>query len=211
MSLLDGALPSVAVPAVESTPELLLPDADAWERWLDRYHAESNGVRLVLAKGGATTPTRLTHGEALEVALLFGWIDGQSGKRDDVTWTVRFTPRRPRGQWSKRNVGIAERLIGEGRMRPAGLAEVERARADGRWEAAYHGSASISVPADLAQALAADRAAAATFDGLSAQNRYAILYRLTTAKRPETRARRLEQFLGMLARGETIHPQRARS
>lgn len=201
----------MAVSAVESTPELLVPDPGAWEQWLDRYHAESSGVRLVLAKRGATTPTSLTHGEALEVALMFGWIDGQLGKRDDATWTVRFTPRRPRGPWSKRNVDIAERLIGEGRMRPAGLTEVERARADGRWEAAYHGSASISVPEDLAQALAAAPAAAAAFDGLSAQNRYAILYRLTTAKRPETRARRLQQFIDLLARGETIYPQRSRS
>jgi uncharacterized protein YdeI (YjbR/CyaY-like superfamily) len=199
------------VSAVESTPELLVPDPGAWERWLDTYHRESSGVRLVLAKGGATTPTRLTHGEALEVALMFGWIDGQSGKRDNATWTVRFTPRLPRCPWSKRNVGIAERLIGEGRMRPAGLAEVERARADGRWDAAYHGSATISVPEDLTRALAADPAAAAAFEGLSAQNRYAILYRLTTAKRAETRARRLEQFVDMLARGETIYPQRPRS
>jgi uncharacterized protein YdeI (YjbR/CyaY-like superfamily) len=205
---LNGALPFVTVSAIESTPELLVPDPGAWERWLDRHHAVSTGVRLVLAKRGATTPTRLTHSEALEVALMFGWIDGQLGKRDDATWTVRFTPRRSRGPWSKRNVGIAERLIGEGRMRPAGLAEVERARADGRWEAAYRGSASISVPEDLAQALAAAPAAAAAFNGLSAQNRYAILYRLTTAKRAETRARRLEQFVDMLARGETIHPQR---
>lgn len=201
----------MAVSPVESTPELLVPDPGAWERWLDRHHAEASSVRLVLAKRGATKPTRLTHGEALEVALMFGWIDGQLGKRDDATWTVRFTPRRPGGAWSKRNVGIAERLIDEGRMRSAGLAEVERARADGRWEAAYHGSASISVPEDLAQALAADPAAAAAFDGLSAQNRYAILYRLTTAKRAETRARRLGQFVDMLARGQTIHPQRPQS
>lgn len=201
----------MAVAGFDSTPELLVPDPGAWERWLDGHHAESSGVRLVLAKRGATTPTPLTHGEALEVALMFGWIDGQLGKRDEVTWRVRFTPRRPRSPWSKRNVGIAERLIGEGRMRPAGLAEVERARSDGRWETAYHGSASISVPEDLAQALAADPAAAAAFDALSAQNRYAILYRLTTAKRADTRARRLGQFVDMLARGETIHPQRPRS
>lgn len=201
----------MAVSAVESTPELLVPDLGAWEEWLDRHHTESRGVRLVLAKRGVTTPTRLTHREALETALMFGWIDGQLGKRDEATWTVRFTPRRPRGAWSKRNVAIAVRLIGEGRMRPAGLAEVERARADGRWEAAYHGSASISVPDDLAQALDAAPAAAAAFDGLSAQNRYAILYRLTTARRADTRTRRLEQFIDMLARGETIHPQRPRS
>ena len=197
--------------AIESTPELLVPDSGGWERWLDRHHGESPGVRLVLAKSGTTTPTRLTHGEALEVAIMFGWIDGQLGKRDDATWTVRFTPRRPRGSWSKRNVGIAERLIGEGRMRPAGLAEVEMARADGRWKAAYHGSASIGVPDDLTRALEAAPAAAAAFDALSAQNRYAILYRLTTAKRAETRARRLEQFIDMLVRGETIHPQRPRT
>jgi uncharacterized protein YdeI (YjbR/CyaY-like superfamily) len=195
------------VPAVDATPELVVADAAAWERWLGAHHAESSGVRLVLAKRGTTEPTRLTHAEALEVAIAFGWIDGQSGRRDDATWAVRFTPRRARSQWSKRNTQIADRLIAEGRMRPSGLAEVERAKADGRWDAAYAGSATISVPEDLAAALAASPAAAATFETLSGQNRYAVLYRVTTAKRPETRARRIDKLVAMLARGETPHPQ----
>lgn len=183
----------------EPTPELLVPDAAAWERWLERHHAGSPGVRLVLAKGGVTTPTRLTRAEAVEVALVFGWIDGQTGRRDDSTWTVRCTPRRPGGLWSQRNVDVAERLIAEGRMRPSGLAEVERARADGRWAAAYAGPATIEVPGDLAAALAADPVAAAAFDALSAADRYSVLYRLATARRPETRTTRLERTLGLLA------------
>jgi uncharacterized protein YdeI (YjbR/CyaY-like superfamily) len=187
---------------------LIVRNATAWRRWLDRYHASSTGVRLVLAKQGVTMPTSLNRTEALELALAYGWIDGQTGKRDKSTWTVRFTPRRPRSQWSKRNVGIVERLMSAGQMHPAGLAEVERAKADGRWAAAYDGSAKIVVPDDLASALAANQKAAAMFEGLSSQNRYAVLYRVTTAKRPETRRRRIEQFVEMLARGETFHPQR---
>jgi uncharacterized protein YdeI (YjbR/CyaY-like superfamily) len=197
------------VPTADPTPELIVEDAASWRRWLDRHHASSTGVRLVLAKKGVTEPTSLDRTEALELALAYGWIDGQTGKRDDATWTVRFTPRRPRSQWSKRNVGIVERLIAAGEMQPAGLAEVERAKGDGRWAAAYDGSASIEVPDDLASALAANEEAAAMFGRLSSQNRYAVLYRVTTAKRPETRQRRIEQFMEMLARGETIHPQRS--
>lgn len=195
------------MPTPDPTPELIVADATAWRRWLDRHHESSTGVRLVLAKKGVTDPTSLTHPDALELALAYGWIDGRTGTRDDSTWTVRFTPRRPRSQWSKRNVGIAERLMAEGRMQPTGLAEVERARADGRWAAAYDGSASITVPDDLAAALAANGAAAEMFERLTAQNRYAVLYRVTTPKKPETRRRRIEQFVEMLARGETIYPQ----
>jgi hypothetical protein len=128
----------------------------------------------------------------LEVALMFGWIDGQLGKRDDATWTVRFTPHRPRGPWSKRKVGIVERLVGEGRMRPA----LAKGRAGPRRRPLGSGLPRLRPGA---------------FDGLLAQNRYAILYRLTTAKHPETRARQLEQFIDMLAPSETIHPQRSRS
>jgi uncharacterized protein YdeI (YjbR/CyaY-like superfamily) len=196
------------VPTSDPTPELIVEHAGAWRRWLDRHHASSTGVRLVLAKKGVTVPTSLGHADALELALAYGWIDGQGGKRDESTWTVRFTPRRPRSQWSKRNVGIVERLMSAGRMHPAGLAEVEQAKADGRWAAAYDGAASIAVPDDLASALAANPEAAAVFDGLSSQNRYSVLYRVTTAKRAETRQRRIEQFVEMLARGETLHPQR---
>jgi uncharacterized protein YdeI (YjbR/CyaY-like superfamily) len=190
------------------TAELLVPDAAAWRAWIAEHHGDSPGVRLVLAKKGTTEPTSLSYDEALEVALAHGWIDGQVGRRDEATFLQRFTPRRARSPWSRRNVGIAERLIAEGRMHPAGLAEVERARADGRWDAAYAGAATIEVPDDLAAALASEPRALAMFEILTSQNRYAILYRLQTAKRPETRQRRLEQFVGMLARGETLHPQK---
>jgi uncharacterized protein YdeI (YjbR/CyaY-like superfamily) len=193
------------VPA--ALPELVAADASAWRKWLGRHHAESTGVWLVLAKKGTTQPTSLTYDQALEDALCHGWIDGQVGRRDDATYRQRFTPRRPRSAWSKRNVGIAERLLDEGRMHAAGIDEVERAKADGRWESAYAGSASIEVPPDLVEALAAEPKAEAMFEQLSRQNRYAILYRVTTAKRADTRARRIEQLVGMLARGETIHPQ----
>ena len=189
-------------------PELIMADATAWRAWLDQHHELPTGVWLVLAKKGTTEPTTLTYDQALEEALCYGWIDGQTRRRDESTYRQRFTPRRPRSSWSKRNVGLAEGLIAEGRMAPAGLAEVERARADGRWEAAYAGPATIEVPSDLAAALARQPLAQATFERLTGQNRYAVLYRLTTAKRPETRARRLEQLVAMLASGETPYPQK---
>jgi uncharacterized protein YdeI (YjbR/CyaY-like superfamily) len=187
-------------------PELIVADARAWRTWLSE-HRDSDGVRLVLAKKGTVEPTSLTHREALEEALCFGWIDGQAGTRDEATWRVLFTPRRPRSMWSKRNVELAERLMAGGRLDPAGIAELELARADGRYKAAYAGPATIEVPADLAAALGANPKARAMFQNLSRQNRYAILYRVTTAKREETRARRVEQFVDMLERGETPHPQ----
>ena len=188
-------------------PELIVADATAWRLWLSE-HWDAAGVWLVLAKKGTTTPTRLTYDQALEEALCHGWIDGQVHRRDETTYLQRFTPRRPRSPWSRRNVGHAERLIRDGRMQEAGLREVERARADGRWEAAYASQGSIQVPADLAAALKANDAAQTMFDGLSAQNRYALLYRIATAKRADTRARRIEQFVAMLGRGETIYPQK---
>jgi uncharacterized protein YdeI (YjbR/CyaY-like superfamily) len=191
-------------------PELVVADAAAWRDWLTAHHGSTAGVWLVLANKGTKEPTSLRYDEALEEALCFGWIDGQVKSRDAATHRQRFTPRRARSAWSKRNVGIVERLIAEGRMAPAGLAEVERAKADGRWEVAYAGQASIEVPADLAAALAAEPKAQAVFETLSKQNRYAVLYRITTAVRPETRERRIRQFVAMLARGETIHPQRGR-
>ena len=191
-------------------PELVVADAAAWREWLGEHFADPAGVWLVLAKKGTTVPTCLTYDEALDEALCHGWIDGQVQRRDEGTYRQRFTPRRQRSPWSKRNIGIVERLTAEGRMRPSGLAEVERARSDGRWQAAYAGPASIDVPDDLAAALAAEPKAKAWFDVLTAQNRYAVLYRLHDAKRPETRARRLEQYVGMLARGETPYPQRRR-
>jgi uncharacterized protein YdeI (YjbR/CyaY-like superfamily) len=194
----------------DDLPELIVRDAAAWRTWLAEHHADPVGVWLVLAKKGTEKPTSLTYDQALEEALCHGWIDGQAGRRDDATYRQRFTPRRRRSAWSKRNTGIAERLIAEDRMRPAGHAEVQRAKADGRWEAAYAGPASMEVPADLAEALAAEPKAQAMFEGLNSQNRYAILYRIATAKRAETRARKIEQFVAMLSRGETVHPQKRR-
>lgn len=188
--------------------ELLLKDAAAWRKWIDANHATSDGVFLVLAKKGVSDPTSLRYDEALEVALAYGWIDGQGRRRDEGTYMVRFSPRRRRSVWSKRNTLAAERLILEGRMHPAGLAEVERAKKDGRWAAAYEGPATMPVPDDLAAELKARPDARAMFDRLSAQNRYSILYRIQGAKKPETRVRRIEQFVDMLARGETIHPQK---
>jgi uncharacterized protein YdeI (YjbR/CyaY-like superfamily) len=165
-------------------------------------------VWLVLAKKGTTEPTSLTYEQALDEALCHGWIDGLLKRRDERTFRQRFTPRRARSSWSKRNVGHVERLQREGRMHAAGVAEVERAKADGRWELAYAGQASIQVPDDLASALAAEPRARAMFEILTSQNRYAVLYRIDAAKRPATRARRIEQYVAMLSRGETLHPQR---
>jgi uncharacterized protein YdeI (YjbR/CyaY-like superfamily) len=188
--------------------ELLVADAAAWLAWLQEHHRDEVGVELVLAKKGTTEPTTLTYDQALDEALCHGWIDGQVRRRDERTYRQRFTPRRARSQWSERNVGHIERLLAEGRVRPAGLAAVERAQADGRWEAAYPGQKAIAVPDDLALALAAEPRASANFELLSSQNRYAVLYRIHSAKRSDTRARRIDQFVAMLARGETLHPQK---
>jgi uncharacterized protein YdeI (YjbR/CyaY-like superfamily) len=192
----------------EEAPELIVADAAAWRRWLRAHHEDPAGVWLVLAKQRTIDPTSLTYAQALDEALCHGWIDGQAGRRDEATYRQRFTPRRARSPWSKRNTGIIDRLRAEGRMHPAGEAEVERAKADGRWDAAYAGSAGIEMPADLAAALQAELRAQAMFDILTAQNRYAILYRTASAKQAQTRARRIEQFVAMLARGETIYPQK---
>lgn len=191
------------------SPELVVADARAWRRWLEKHHeSEDGGVFVVLAKKGTTSPTSLTYDEALEEALCFGWIDGQVRRRDAGTYMQRFTPRRARSPWSKTNVGHATRLISEGRMHPAGVAAVSAAQADGRWESAYAGMATAIVPDDLAAALAARPEALAMFGKLTSQNRYAILYRLGQTKRADTRARKLAQFVDMLARGETLHPQK---
>jgi uncharacterized protein YdeI (YjbR/CyaY-like superfamily) len=184
-------------------PELTVPDVAAWEDWLGRHHTQDTGVRLVLAKKGTTEPTSLRYDDALEVALCYGWIDGQVKGRDATTYWQRFTPRRPRSMWSQRNVTIVARLTAEGRMQPPGLAEVERAKADGRWDAAYAGPATIEMPADLAQALSADAEAKSAFDGLKGTNRYTVLHRVVTARRQETRARRIAAIVEMLSRGET--------
>jgi uncharacterized protein YdeI (YjbR/CyaY-like superfamily) len=188
-------------------PELLVVDADEWRKWLSAHHSDSLGVWLVLAKKGTANPTSVSYDEALDEAICFGWIDGQLARRDTATFRRRFTPRRARSPWSQRNVAIAERLIAAGRMHRSGEDEVRQAREDGRWEAAYAGQASIEVPEDLVTALNANSRAKATFEMLTSANRYSIVYRIGSAKKVETRARRVEQFVEMLARGETIHPQ----
>ncbi|GAB2825306.1 YdeI/OmpD-associated family protein [Actinoallomurus bryophytorum] len=188
--------------------ELTVTDIRAWREWLGEHHDGSAGVWLVLAKQNTTEPTSLTYDQALDEALCHGWIDGRLRRRDEITYCRRFTPRGIRSPWSARNVAIITRLVGEGRMHPAGMTEVERAKADGRWEAAYAGQAGIEMPSDLAAALVAEPRAQAMFDILTSQNRYAVLYRVANAKRAETRARRITQFVEMLARGETIHPQK---
>jgi uncharacterized protein YdeI (YjbR/CyaY-like superfamily) len=188
-------------------PELVVGDAGEWRRWLSAHHADSPGVWLVLAKKGTVGPTTVSYDEALDEAICFGWIDGQLGRRDNVTFRRRFTPRRARSPWSRRNAAIAERLIATGRMHRTGEDEVRQAKEDGRWEAAYAGQASIEIPEDLTTALSANPRAEAMFGRLTSANRYAILYRIGNAKKPETRSRRIGQFVEMLARGETIHPQ----
>jgi uncharacterized protein YdeI (YjbR/CyaY-like superfamily) len=175
-----------------------------WERWLDEHHRTSDGVWIKIAKKGTGIPT-VAYPEILETALCFGWIDGQRKALDDRYFLQRFTPRRARSRWSKINRDKVAALTAAGRMRPAGLAEVERAKADGRWDAAYSGQATMTVPDDLQAKLDARPEAAAFFASLSSQNRYAILYRLHDAKRPDTRARRLATFVAMLEAGETIH------
>ncbi|MFC5060970.1 YdeI/OmpD-associated family protein [Actinomycetospora atypica] len=186
-------------------PELVVPDEAAWRTWLHENHADPTGVWLLLAKKAALAvpdpPTTLTYAQALDEALCFGWIDGQAKRRDELTTWQRFTPRRARSIWSARNVGHIARLTDEGRMHPAGFAEVQRARADGRWDAAYAGPATATVPDDLAVALAASPAAAAAFEGLTSQNRYAILHRLGQLKTAAARARNVEKYVAMLEQG----------
>jgi uncharacterized protein YdeI (YjbR/CyaY-like superfamily) len=194
------------VPA--QAPQLLLVDSSAWRTWLGSHYHEQDGVWLVLAKKGVSKPTSLTYDQALEEALCHGWIDGQVRRNDEHTYYQRFTPRRARSPWSSRNVALVERLQAEDRMEPAGLAAVAAAKADGRWEIAYAGPATIEVPADLIAALRAEPRAEAMFEILTSQNRYAVLHRIARARRKETRARQIERFVAMLARGETPYPQK---
>jgi uncharacterized protein YdeI (YjbR/CyaY-like superfamily) len=189
--------------------ELLVPDAGAWRAWLVEHHADSPGVLLVLHKKGGDV-TDLTYAAALDEALCFGWIDGQVGKRDAASMLQRFTPRTRRSPWSSRNVGHIARLTESGLMQPAGLAAVEAAKADGRWDAAYAGPATAVTPDDLLEAIAANPDAQLMYDVLTSANRYAMSWRLGQVKRADTRARKIDDFVAMLARHETIHPQKRR-
>lgn len=191
-------------------PVLTVADATFWRQWLSREHAKSKGVWLTLAKKGTTRPTSLSYQAAIEEAMCFGWIDGQARKRDESTYSQRFTPRTAKSVWSKRNVGIVDRLEQEGRMREVGRRVVEAAKADGRWKAAYAGSAMAEAPADFMAAVEKVPAAATTWSLLNKQNRFAIYYRLQTLKTTAGRERRIAAFVEMLARGEMPLPQKSK-
>jgi uncharacterized protein YdeI (YjbR/CyaY-like superfamily) len=190
-------------------PELLVPDVAAWQAWLVENHADEAGVRLVLHKKGGAVTT-LTYDQALDEALCVGWIDGQVNRRDVGSFYQRFTPRTKRSAWSARNVAHIARLDAQDRLLPAGRAAVEAAQADGRWERAYAGSATATVPDDFARAIAENPAARAQFEALTSQNRYAFVYRLGAVKTPAARQRNIDKFVDMLERGELFHPQKDR-
>jgi len=179
--------------------------AGLWEKWLDAHHAESRGIWVKIAKKGAALVS-VSYEDALEVALCYGWIDGQKRAFDDQQWLQKFTPRSARSVWSKINRDKATALIRARRMQPAGAREVERAKKDGRWDSAYDAQSTATVPDDLQRALAKSRRARLFFEGLDSRNRYAILYRIQDAKKAETRARRIAKFVAMLEANEKIYP-----
>ncbi|MDQ1434212.1 MAG: hypothetical protein QOF59_1028 [Actinomycetota bacterium] len=179
--------------------------AKAWASWLAKNHAKSSGVWLKLAKKGSAAAS-VSYSDALDVALCYGWIDGRKARLDEDFWRQRFSPRTAQSRWSKLNRDRVERLVASGAMQPAGRAEVQRARSDGRWDAAYDGQSTAAVPPDLRRELRKHPAASAFFDTLDSRNRYAILYRIQDAKKPETRARRIEKFVAMLEARQKIHP-----
>ncbi len=190
--------------AAQDLPILEFPDRQAWESWLEAEHDASSGVWIKIARKASGIPT-VTHGEALEEALCYGWIDGQRAPHDDTFFLQRFTPRRARSKWSQNNRDKATKLIEEGRMKPAGLEQVEAAKQDGRWDAAYPPQSSQAIPEDFRRALEENPAANEFFATLKGTRRYSFIYRIHDAKRPETRARRIEQFVAMLAEGRTHH------
>jgi uncharacterized protein YdeI (YjbR/CyaY-like superfamily) len=189
----------------EDYPLKTFPTARSFELWLSRQHAKADGIRIKFATK-ASGIRSINYAQALEVALCYGWIDGQSKSIDEQWYVQCFSPRRARSLWSKRNRDIVARLIDEGRMQPAGQAEIDRAKADGRWVAAYDSPANATVPDDLTAALKKLPKAKKFFESLNGQNRYAILHRLMTAKKPETRAKRLASFVEMLNEGRKIYP-----
>ncbi len=203
-------MPTVkSIISLELAPTLF-KSAKAFEAWLKKNHATSDGLWLKIAKRGSNEPS-VTYPEAVEIALCWGWIDGQKKSLDDQHYLQRFTPRRVRSVWSRINVNKVQALIDAGRMQAPGEAQVEAAKADGRWARAYDGARTSTVPEDLQAALEAEPAAKTFFASINASNRYAILWRIQTAARAETRARRITQLVGMLARGETIHLFRPRA
>ena len=194
-----------ATAGASAEPTLHFDDAAAWERWLKKEHARASGVWMRIAKTGAEQPS-VGHPEALEVALCYGWIDALRRNDGPRHWVLRFTPRSARSIWSKINRDKALALVAAGRMRAAGQKEIDRAKADGRWDAAYDGGRASTVPPDLQAAFDANPKAKAFFATLDSTNRYAVLFRLQTAKKADTRERRLRKFVEMLERGEKLHP-----
>jgi uncharacterized protein YdeI (YjbR/CyaY-like superfamily) len=194
--------------AAKAEPTLTFSDIAEWDAWLAKHHDRSDAVLLRIPKRKGSD---LTYARALDVALSWGWIDSQKRALDASAWLQRFSPRTAKSPWSKINRARAEALIASGAMKQPGLEEVERARADGRWARAYEGSRTAEVPADLATALARNPRARAFFDALDRANRYAILWRVQNAKKPETRERRIEQFVALCAAGKTLHPTRAKT
>ena len=186
-------------------PTLAFKEAAAWAAWLEENHAHCSGVWVRLGKKASRVPL-LAHREALELALCYGWIDAQKKPESDVAWLQKFNPRAKKSIWSKINREKALALIESGRMKPAGLREVERAKEDGRWQAAYDSPSTAAVPPDLQEALDANAGAAEFFKKLDRQNRYAILFRIQTAKKAETRAQRIQKFVQMLEQEKKIHP-----
>lgn len=193
----------------DDLPLLTFPDAESLRQWLEAQGDASRGAWLRFAKPGAPEPT-VSKSDAIDCALAYGWVDGQLGRVDDHYFKTRFTPRRPKSAWSQINRERVARLEAAGRMHPRGRAQVEQAKADGRWAAAYAGQAKAAPGADLEAALDAEPAARSLFDALDSANRYAILYRVQQAKTPEKRAAKIVELVGMLSRGETIHPRRSK-
>lgn len=189
---------------VEELPIMTFETQRDWEAWLGEHHADAPGVWLKIAKKDAGIPS-VTYAEALDGALCYGWIDGQKAAFDATYWLQRFTPRRPKSIWSRVNCEKATALIASGRMQPAGLRQVELAKGDGRWESAYEPQSARTIPDDLQRALDANQEAKAFFGTLDSANRYAVLFRIQTAKKPETRAARIEKFVAMLAKKEKLH------
>jgi uncharacterized protein YdeI (YjbR/CyaY-like superfamily) len=179
-------------------------DPAAWEAWLSKHYAQQEGIWIKVAKKASGIPT-IDHGGALDVALCYGWIDGQSRSLDDTWYLQKFTPRRPRSLWSKINIAKIKTLTAAGKMQPSGMAEVDAAKADGRWDAAYESPANATVPPEFIEAFKTNKKAEAFFESLNKTNRYAFIWRVMTAKKPETRAARVAKLLAMLEAGETFH------
>lgn len=189
----------------DTIPIMSFETQQDWEEWLKEHHTESKGIWLKIAKKEASTPSA-SYAEALDSALCYGWIDGQKAAFDDEYWLQKFTPRTAKSIWSKANCGKAEALIAEGRMQPAGLRQVELAKLDGRWERAYESQSKITIPDDFQRELDKNPQAKDFFDTLDSANRYAFLFRIHAAKKPETRSAKIQKFVEMLNQQQKLHP-----